>query len=112
MTAWPSLPNPTSGMEEEVYKPQIKTEKEANYTQSRPLASRSRRKFSLTWAFMSETNYQTLETFFETYQGTMFTFTHPIKRTTHNCVFSADSIKSKWKSAGWRADVQCPIEEV
>jgi hypothetical protein len=113
MTAWPStLPQPSQGLEEEYYKPQAKTEKEANYTQSRPTVTRGRRKFPLSWAFMTETEYQILETFFDTYQGTMFTFTHPIKSTTHNCVFSADSIKSKWKSAGFRDDVQCPIEEV
>jgi signal peptide peptidase SppA len=35
----------------------------------------------------------------------MFTFIHPIKNTSHNCIFSADSIKSKWKSAGFRGDV-------
>lgn len=113
MTAWPStLPTPDFGLEEEYYKPQNKTEKETNYTQSRPTASRGRRKFPLVWGLMPEADYQTLEAFFDSYQGTMFTFTHPIKGTAHTCVFSGDSVKSKWHAAGWRKDVQCPIEEV
>jgi hypothetical protein len=113
VTAWPStLPTPSFGLEEEFYKPQIKTEKEANYVQTRRTASRGRRILPLAWTLMTEAEYQILEAFFDTYQGTMFTFTHPVTGTTYNCVFSANSIKAKWKSAGFRGDVQCPIEEV
>ena len=99
-------------MEEEYYKPQTKTEFGANYAQVFPRATRGRGKWALVWGLLSETDYQTLQAFFAANQGCMFTWTHPIAATTHTCVFTADSIKSKWYSAGWRANVQCPIEEV
>jgi hypothetical protein len=113
MNAWPSssLPAPDEGVEEEFYKPQIRNEKEANYIQVRPRSTRGRRIFPLTWARMTEANYQTLESFFIANQGLVFTYTHPVTNVTHNCVFSADSVKAKWK-AGWRTGIQCPIEEV
>lgn len=113
MEDWPAtLPPPDEGLEEEYYKPQTKTEFEANYIQVYPRASRGRGRWPLGWGYMDETDYQTLETFFDANQGCMFTWIHPIKATTHTCVFSSDSIKSKWRSAGGRASVQCPIEEV
>jgi hypothetical protein len=113
-TTWPTtLPKPSiDAVAEEVYKPAIKTEFEANYIQNRVVVSRTRRKFPLTWNYMTEANYQTLKTFFESYQGTVFVFTHPVEGTTHNCVFSESSLKSKWYSKGWRSAVECPIEEV
>ena len=113
MVAWPStLPPPDEGIEEEVYKPQTKSEFQANYIQVYPRASRGRGRWPLAWGTMTETEYQALEVFFVANQGCMFTWPHPITSVQHTCVFSADSIKSKWRSAGGRSDVQCPIEEV
>ena len=113
MNSWPfTLPQPTIGIEEEHYKPAKKTEFEANYTQTRLTASRSRKKFPLNWKYLSETDYQTLETFFDNNQGSMFYWTHPITSVTHNCTFSGDTIKSKWHTKTGRTDIQCPIEEV
>lgn len=112
MANWPTLPSPDTGTEEEFYKPQRKIEFEANYIQSAPKATRGRRRFPLSWELMTETEYQTLETFFNTYQGTSFTYTHPIRATSHTCVFSADSIKHRWRSGGWVGGVKCPIEEI
>ncbi len=112
MANWPNIPNPDWGLEEEDYKPQIKDEFEANYVQTGPAASRMRGKFPLGWELLSEADFQTLKTFFNTNQGGSFTWTHPVANTSHNCVFSVNFIKSKWLSAGWRSNVQCPIEEV
>ena len=113
MNAWPSnISPPDWDCEEEYYKPQIKDEFEANYVQVGPAASRGRSKFPLAWHLMSEAEYQTLLAFFAANQGSAFTYTHPIAATSHVCVFSANSIRSKWHSVGWRSDVQCPIEEV
>lgn len=112
MTNWPGIPNPDWGLEEEFYKPQVKTEFEANYVQTGPAATRGRSKFPLAWELLSEADYQTLLTFFKANQGLSFAFTHPVASTSHNCVFSGNSIKSKWYSDGWRSNVQCPIEEV
>jgi hypothetical protein len=112
LPAWPTLPPPDTGIEEEFYKPQRKIEFEANYVQTAPRATRGRRRFPLGWELMTEAEYQALETFFNANQGGSFTFTHPLRSTTHACVFSADSIKHKWRSGGWVQGVQCPIEEL
>jgi hypothetical protein len=113
MNAWPStLPLPDWDCEEEDYKPQIKDEFEANYVQTGPAASRSRSKFPLGWHLMTEAEYQILKAFRDANQGSCFTYTHPIAATSHVCVFTGNSIKSKWGPVGHRSDVQCPIEEV
>jgi hypothetical protein len=114
MSTWPStLPTPSWGLEEEHYKPQDKIEFEANYVQSRPLSTRARDRWgNLGWALMSEAEYQILEAFFDANQGNTFTFVHPMTGVSRTCLFSTDSIKSKYKSPGWRQDVQCPIEEL
>ncbi|HSV27247.1 MAG TPA: hypothetical protein VLH60_05080 [Sedimentisphaerales bacterium] len=113
MAVWPTmLPPPSQGVEEELYRPQIRAEFEANYIQTRPRASRGRRRFPLSWKIMSEDDYRMLETFFLTNQGASFEYTHPITANKHTCVFAGDSISARWMSGGRRADVRCPIEEV
>lgn len=113
MSAWPTLPTPSWGLEEEYYKPQVRTEFEQNYVQSRPAVTSGKHRWpNLGWSLLSETDYQSLETFFETNQGNSFTFTHPMSGVSYTCRFSSDSIRSRFKSPGWRMDVQCPIEEV
>ncbi|MCE5265670.1 MAG: hypothetical protein LLG97_19350 [Deltaproteobacteria bacterium] len=112
MANWPTLPSPDTGTKEAVYKPQLKLEFEANYIQSAPRATRHRRRFPLTWELMTEAEYQILEAFFLANQGGSFTYTHPIRSTSHTCVFSADSIEHKWRSGGWVGGVSCPIEEI
>jgi hypothetical protein len=115
MNNWPSiatLPPPSEGVEEDYYKPQLKNEKEGNYIQTRLRATRSRSVFPLKWNYLTEVEYQALKTFFDTNQGLIFVYTHPIEGTTHNCVFSTNSIRGAWLSAGGRANVQCPIEEI
>ncbi len=113
MAEWPSmLPTPDWDTGDEFYKPQIRQEFEANYVQSRPTATRGRGRWDLKWGRMLESEYQALKTFFNTYQGCSFTWTHPVAGTTHTCVFSANSIKSKWGGPGQWKDVECPIEEL
>lgn len=112
MNNWPSIQNPDYGFEEEIYRPQKKTEFEANYIQVYPTASRSRRRFLLSWSYLPETDFQTLADFFEDNQGKAFIYTHPLTNTSHTCVFSSDSLKGKPLSPGLRSDVQCPIEEM
>lgn len=113
MPNWPSIANPSKGFDEEYYLPQAKSEFEANYVQTRKIATRGRHQFALVWNQMSETDYQTLKTFFDTNQGSSFTWTHPISGTSYTCVFSGDSIKSKpGVYPGYRTNVSCPIEEL
>lgn len=113
MDTWPAtLPPPDRDCDEDYYKPQIRDEFEANYVQTGPAATRGRYKLSNKWKLMAEDDFQTLKTFFDGHQGQAFTYTHPITEESLVCIFSTDYIRSKWYSAGWRSEVQCPIEEV
>lgn len=111
MANWPSMPAADFGTEEEVYRPQIRTEFEGGYVQSRSRTTREIRRFPLAWETMSNADYTTLETFFKENQGNSFNWTHPMTNVTYACRFSTDSLKSVWAGPGYRS-VQCPIEVV
>ncbi len=59
-------------------KRQVKTPFEAGYKHSRAAATVSKMTFTIGWPSMLRTDYDLLVTFFETYQGSSFNFTHPI----------------------------------
>jgi hypothetical protein len=109
MANWPSIPNPDFGLEEEIYYPLVRTEKEANYVQARRRSTRDRGRWNLGWKALPEADYQTLLTFF--LANLSFTWTHPKSSVTYTCMFSEDSLKSKIISPT-RRYVTCPIEEV
>ena len=111
MPSWPSIANPSNGLEEEVFLPQIKDEFEANYVQSRREVSSAKSRWPLSWSIMTEAHYQLLKTFFIANQGSTFSWTHPLSGVTYTCRFSNNSLKSKMKGQ-YRIEVQCPIEEV
>ena len=111
MADWPNIPAADFGTEEEVYKPQVRSEFEGGYVQSRPRTSREIRRFPLSWETMSSADYATLETFFKTYQGNSFNWTHPVTSVVYVCRFSTDSLMSIWTGPGYRS-VKCPIEVV
>lgn len=94
MATWPSISLP-SKIEEELYKPQVETEFEANYSASRPISSRATRRWNLSWNSMSQTDLDTLQTFFIVNMGIAFTWTNPRNSTTYNsCRFIGNSIKA------------------
>jgi hypothetical protein len=108
--AWPStLPAPLYGIKEESYLPQIRTEMDANYVQSRPRSTRMRRKWTMSFV-LSEAQWATLETFFFTYLGSIFTWSHPVTATTHSCRFTGDNISNSIEIPGYR-HIDLSIEE-
>lgn len=111
MADWPSISNPDYGLEEDHYKPQIRTEFEGNYVQSRARATRSINRWNLTWALLLEADFQTLLTFFDTNLGSSFTWVHPVTSVSYTCRFSQDTLKSTINLDGYR-NVSCMIEEV
>ncbi|MFA5208638.1 hypothetical protein [Shewanella sp.] len=111
MATWPSIANPDFGMAEYIYLPIVRTEKEANYVQTRKRATRDRGSWDLSWKAMSETDYQTLLTFFLANQGTSFTWVHPKTAVSYTCVFSTDGLQSKIISPT-RRSVEVAIEEI
>jgi hypothetical protein len=110
MADWPSVGTPNA-IREGSYRPQIRTDKEANYIQVRPGSTRTRKRWVLSWVAMSEVNYSTLKTFFDSYQGSSFNWTHPITSTVYVAVFVESIIAASWVAPGyWAIDIE--IEEL
>ena len=61
-----------------VYKKQLRTEMESGLVRSRVRHTKARRKFTLGWKAMTQTEYDNLVTFFTTNIGTIFMFYHPL----------------------------------
>lgn len=112
MATFPTtLPNPNVGFDGELYFPQIKSEFEGNYTQSRPRSARGIRRFPLIWNILSAADFGDLQTFFLANQGSMFTYTD-VFGILRTCRFSGDSLKWKYLNTSYYVNVECPIEEV
>ena len=111
MATWPTIMIPQFGTGGEWYRPQIRNEFEANYVQSRPRGTRGIMRWTLQWTAMSEADFQTLLTFFNTNQGLSFDWTEPVTTTARTCRFSEDSLKWSHSDKGVRS-VSCGIEEV
>jgi hypothetical protein len=111
---WPSIAAPTFGSTEEDYRPQIRTEFDGNYVQSRVRATRSVKRWVWRWNYMTEADYQTLITFFQTNQGGSFNFTHPVTSVAYACRFSGNSLSSTFVTRGetYYRSVEVGIEEV
>jgi hypothetical protein len=111
MANWPSISNPGYPLKEEIYKPQIRQEFEANYVQSRPRSTRALMRFQMTWENMTEADWQTLSAFFRTTQGNFFTWVHPVSGVSYTCRFTSDTLESDLKEND-RRKVTTQIEEV
>jgi len=73
-------------------KRQIKTTFESGHVQSRAGATQMKREFTIGWPSMSRTDYDSLVTFFESYQGTVFNFTHPITSVVYSVRFMENEL--------------------
>lgn len=92
--AWPDIATPDD-VRQRITKKQVRSPFEAGYVQSMALHTRSRRKFSLSWEFMSSSDLSTLETYFENNIGSTFSWTHPISGTTYTVGFTENYIDSR-----------------
>lgn len=91
----------------EHYKPQIKTQKEANYVQVRSAASRAREKsIHLPWDRVPIAEFQAIIAFFDAHIGQAFSWTNEATGVTHTVVFAQDTIPYEFVSHGYvRIDV-------
>ena len=117
MADWPStLPAPSFGKNFRYYKPQIRTESEANYISTRARFTIGRRQWpDYGWDALTQAHLDTLRGFFETYQGSSFNFPDPEDGTVRTCVFMADMIDAiPFNRTGGELVylVTCPIEEI
>jgi hypothetical protein len=108
---WPSIVAPAYGTGGEQYQPQIRTEFEANYVQSRKRYSRMLMRWTLRWNAMPEADFQTLMAFFETNQGVAFNWTEPVTSAGRIVRFSMDGIQWTHINKGFRS-VACELEEI
>jgi hypothetical protein len=90
--AWPTIANP-SGCTETVKFPQVRTEFENGAVQSRPKWTAVKRAWHLSWGQMTAAHYALLAAHFATYQGTVFSWTHPLG-TTYSVRYSGDELQS------------------
>ena len=89
MATFPDITAPSYGLEEETYRPQIRTEFENGAVQSRPRFTGTKKRWpNLSWAVLEESEFQTLEAFFIANQGLTFTWTHPVTSAVYTCRFS------------------------
>lgn len=111
MATWPDIEKP-SGLSQKPVKKQIRSDFSAGYVQSRPLWTRMRKQFELSWSTMKSSDLSTLESFFESNQGGSFTWTHPETGASYTCLFSDDSIDANFlKGSLDRYKVTVNIEE-
>lgn len=93
MTDFPSIQKSDWRLfREKVMKRQIITPFEAGYKQSRAAATQMKREFTIGWPSMLRTDYNLLVTFFDTYQGSTFNFTHPITDVVYEVRFLDDEL--------------------
>lgn len=107
MAAWPAISAPDADLfQQAIQKPLVRTEFESGVVQSRARATSARRRFILGWHALSNTDYETLVTFFETYQGDTFTYTHPVTSTSYTVRFSNDELPPA-RVSGWIGGTEC-----
>ncbi|MCE5306376.1 MAG: hypothetical protein LLG20_01925 [Acidobacteriales bacterium] len=94
MNSWPSIAKPDFPLEEERSFPVIRSEFDNGAVQTRLRFSKKRLIATLRWEAMTETDYGTLETFFDANQGLTFTWTHPVTSASYTVRFRDDSLKS------------------
>jgi phage-related protein len=95
----------------ERYRPQIKTNKDANYIQTRPAVTRSRNiNMNLKWDKILVAEYNSIASFFDSHQGNAFLWTEPYGATMTVC-FSNDSINWKWTEPYGNMEVSLTLEE-
>lgn len=110
MTAWPSIMAPSFPLDESIYKPQVRSEFEAGYVQTRPRATRERRIFKLNWLALPTADWATLDAFFVANIGGTFTWTNPEDSQSYTVRFADDSLESQIRSNGLRT-VSLTLEE-
>jgi len=91
MASFPSIvPN---DLQHKIIKKKISAESSAGYFMSRPAGSVAKKEFTLSFASLTITERNTLQTFFDTNQGLAITWTHPeTGGATYNVSFLEDEL--------------------
>lgn len=98
---YPSIPVVQFDSDREMQLPSIRSESEAGYHSTRKRFTKNTPYFSLQYKNITHEEYQILEDFFLSAQGTIFDFVHPAKPTiTHKVMFAIDKLRAKDVSPG------------
>lgn len=93
MAIFPTTPIPRMGSGQKRKINLLKTSFEANYLQVRRGSTRSRMVFNLSFDSITDTEFETLDTFFQANAGTVFDFIHPKTLVTHRVTFQNDELE-------------------
>ena len=110
-TVFPSIQKPSS-RKKSYYKPQIRTEFENGYVQSRAKGTKGRWQYELTWEYMSTSDFELLQTHFADSCGDTFTVLSTMLNTTTDmiCRYSEDTITAESSAPGYYS-VTIALEE-
>lgn len=101
MANFPSLPTPSwQFFDQNPVKAQLASPFEFGRSQSRPKHTSTRWKFTIGWQALGQTDYGTLCTFYDTYIGAAFNWTHPITSVVYSVRFGNNDEFPKAKPAG------------
>lgn len=110
-TVFPSIQRPSS-RKRTYYKPQIRTEFESGYVQSRAKGTKGRWQFELTWDNMIISDFEILQTHFDDSCGDTFTVLKEMILTDTDlvCRYSDDQLTATTSSPGFYS-VTVALEE-
>jgi len=101
MANFPSLPTPSwQFFEQKPARAQLLSPFEYGKSQSRPKHTSTRWIFTIGWQALGQTDYATLTTFYSTYIGSEFNWTHPITSTVYAVRFQHEKEFPRAKPAG------------
>lgn len=95
MAVYPSSPVPRYGTTRGKRREAIRTESEAAYGRTRPRFTRSRDTFTLEYNGITSAEFDTLLSFFEANQGTVFDFYYPNDVKLYKVMFAMDELIKK-----------------
>lgn len=101
MPTFPSSPCARVGSSKTVKNAILKTPFEANYLQVRRTSTRKRLMFDLKYDNITEAEFATLETFFNSYVGTIFDYVYPIDSVTYQVTFQNDQLMFNHTDKGY-----------
>jgi len=107
---WPSIATPTYGTEGEVYRPQVRTEMEGGYVQTRPRFTRGVRRWNLRWEALSAAHLALLVAAFAADAGNSFSWADPAG-TAYTVRYREDSLRWVYAYPGYFS-VSVALEEV
>ena len=109
--AWPAIAVPSYTTGGEIYLPQVRTEFDGNYVQSRKKVTRETRKWGLHWNNMTNADFLLLEAAFIADQGNAFPWDEPVTGTVYSVRYGEDSLRWTHVEKGYRR-VSVALEEV